>query len=281
MRRGAGMIKKIISGGQTGVDRAALDAAIKLTIPHGGWIPQGRLTENGSLPPEYRLKETDNTSYADRTEKNVLAADGTLIISRGPLTGGSEYTREMAVRHNRLWLHIDLKQIPAFQAAVAINDWISKRGIEILNVAGPRASKDPKIYKDTLNIIESAYYLGLARSGMSGAEAVNNPISETVNLPSQKPQSIDEAVERLISQMPLKDKTTVANMSQDELPNLYLTLGGYIMNNFGLLSGNQKLMESCRLEADGLFQHEEDAVAIIIKALWEKLQQTHRLRVMK
>ncbi|MBW2427917.1 MAG: putative molybdenum carrier protein [Deltaproteobacteria bacterium] len=275
------MIKKIISGGQTGVDRAALDAAIKLTIPHGGWIPQGRLTENGSLPPEYRLRETDNTSYADRTEKNVLAADGTLIISRGPLTGGSEYTREMAVRHNRLWLHIDLKQIPAFQAAVAINDWISKRGIEILNVAGPRASKDPKIYKDTLNIIESAYYLGLVRSGMSGAEAVNDPISETVNLPSQKPQSIDEAVERLISQMPLKDKTTVANMSQDELPNLYLTLGGYIMNNFGLLSGNQKLMESCRLEADGLFQHEEDAVAIIIKALWEKLQQTHRLRVMK
>jgi hypothetical protein len=275
------MIKKIISGGQTGVDRAALDAAIKLTIPHGGWIPQGRLTENGSLPPEYRLRETDNTSYADRTEKNVLAADGTLIISRGPLTGGSEYTREMAVRHNRLWLHIDLKQIPAFQAAVAINDWISKRGIEILNVAGPRASKDPKIYKDTLNIIESAYYLGLVRSGMSGAEAVNDPISETVNLPPQKPQSIDEAVERLISQMPLKDKTTVANMSQDELPNLYLTLGGYIMNNFGLLSDNQKLLESCLLEAGGSFQHEEDAVAIIIKALWEKLQQTHRLRVMK
>ncbi|MBT8368376.1 MAG: putative molybdenum carrier protein [Deltaproteobacteria bacterium] len=275
------MIKKIISGGQTGVDRAALDAAIKLTIPHGGWIPQGRLTENGPLPPEYRLKETDNTSYSDRTEKNVLAADGTLIISRGPLTGGSEYTREMAVRHNRLWLHIDLKQIPAFQAAVAINDWISKREIEILNVAGPRASKDPKIYKDTLNIIESAYYLGLVRSGMSGAEAVNDPISETVNLPSQKPQSIDEAVERLIFQMPLKDKTTVANMSQDELPNLYLTLGGYIMNNFGLLSGNQKLIESCRLEAGGSFQHEEDAVAIIIKELWEKLQQTHRLRVMK
>ncbi len=275
------MIKKIISGGQTGVDRAALDAAIKLTIPHGGWIPQGRLTENGPLPPEYRLKETDNSSYADRTEKNVLAADGTLIISRGPLTGGSEYTREMAVRHNRLWLHIDLKQIPAFRAAVAINDWISKSRIKILNVAGPRASKDPKIYKDTLNILETAYYLGLVRSGMSGAETVNDPISETVNLPSQKPQSIDEAVERLISQMPLKDKTTVANMAQDELPNLYLTLGGYIMNNFGLLSGNQKLIESCRLEADGSVQHEEDAVAVIIKELWQKLQQTHRLRVMK
>jgi hypothetical protein len=275
------MVKKIISGGQTGVDRAALDAAIKLMIPHGGWIPQGRLTENGPLPPEYQLQETSSTSYADRTEKNVLDAEGTLIISRGPLTGGSEYTREMAIKHNRAWLHIDLEQIPAFQAATAINDWISKKGIQILNVAGPRASKDPKIYRDTLNILETTYYLGLVKSGMPGADTDSISMSETENIPSVKPQSIDQAVERLISQMSLKDKTTVANMSQNELPNLHLSLGGYIMNNFGLLSGNPKLLESCRLESDDAIQHEEEAVAIIIKALWKKLQQTHRLRVVK
>ena len=127
------MIKKIISGGQTGVDRAALDVAIKLAIPHGGWIPRGRLTENGPLPPEYRLKETDSSSYADRTEKNVVDGDGTLIISRGSLTGGSEYTRKMAVKHARIWLHIDLNQISAFQAAMTIKDWISKNKIEIMN----------------------------------------------------------------------------------------------------------------------------------------------------
>lgn len=281
IRRRTAMIIKIISGGQTGVDRAALDAAIKLDIPHGGWIPKGRLTENGPLPPEYRLEETHSTSYADRTEKNVLDADGTLIISRGQLTGGSEYTREMAVNHNRLWLHIDLNQLPAFQAATAINDWIARKKIEILNVAGPRASKNPEIYTDTLNILETAYYLGLVQGDMPQAATDNAPISETENFPSKKPQSIDEAVERLISLMPLKDKTTVANMSQDELPNLYLTLGGYIMNNFGLLSGNPNLLESCRLKADGSFQHEEDAVAVILKALWKKLQQTHRLRVIK
>ena len=267
------MIQKIISGGQTGVDRAALDAAIKLTIPHGGWIPQGRLTEDGPLPPEYQLQETRSNSYADRTEKNVMDADATLIISRGALNGGSEYTREMAIKHNRFWLHIDLNEIPAFQAAIAINDWIAKKGIAILNVAGPRASKDPKIYKDTLNILESSYYLGLVHSG--------KPTSETVNLSSQRPQNIDEAVERLIAQMPLKDKTTMANMSPDELPNLYLSLGEYIMNNFGLLSGNHKLIESCRLEADDPFGHEENAVAIIITALWKKLRQTYKLRVIK
>ena len=73
------MVKKIISGGQTGVDRAALDAAIKLTIPHGGWIPQGRLTEDGPLPPEYQLQETRSNRYADRTEKNVMDADATEV----------------------------------------------------------------------------------------------------------------------------------------------------------------------------------------------------------
>jgi hypothetical protein len=275
------MIKKIISGGQSGVDRAALDVAIKLTIPHGGWIPQGRLTEDGPLPPEYQLTETDSSSYAERTEKNVVDADGTLIISRGSLTGGSEYTREMAVRHNRIWLHIDLKQISAFQAAVAIKDWISKSKIEVLNVAGPRASKDPKIYSDSLKILESVYYLDLVQGGMSEISGENSPLSETVNMPIRRPQSVEEAVERLILQMPLKDKATVANMSQNELPSLNSTIGGYIINSFRLLSGNQNLLDSCRLEAGGPFKHEEEAVSILLKALWEKLQQTHKLRVIK
>jgi len=275
------MIKKIISGGQTGVDRAALDAAIKLGIDHGGWIPKGRLTESGPLPPEYHLKETRSASYADRTEQNVLEGDGTLILSRGPLTGGSDYTREMAFKHGRPWLHVDLNRTAAFQAAVAIHNWISAEGIQILNVAGPRASKDPKIYRDTIDILESAYYLGLVESGKSGAGAARNPMREPGHRPGPSPQNMEEAVERLLDQMPMKDKTTVANMLAEELPNLYLTLGGYIMNSFGLLSGNTKLLDSCRQAADGAIEHEEDAVAVIIRALWQKLQQTHKLRVVK
>ncbi len=197
------------------------------------------------------------------------------------MTGGSEYTREMAVKHNRLWLHIDLNQIPAFQAAITIKDWISKNNVEILNVAGPRASKDPKIYKDSLKILESVYYLDLVQGGMSEIGSENSPIAETVNMPTRRPLSVDEAVERLIVQMPLKDKATVANMSQNELQNLNLSIGTYIMNNFGLLSGNHDLFDSCRNEADGPFIREEDAVSVIIKALWKKLRQTHRLRVIK
>src|SRR5210317_1233454 len=102
------MISKIISGGQTGADRAALDVAIKLDIPHGGWIPKGRITEDGTLPQKYKLQEMPTQSYPARTEQNVINFDGTLIISRGKLSGGSDYTRKMALRHHKQLLHLDL-----------------------------------------------------------------------------------------------------------------------------------------------------------------------------
>jgi hypothetical protein len=275
------MIKRIVSGGQTGVDRASLDVAIKLGIDHGGWIPRGRLTESGELPQKYHLTETSSSQYPVRTEKNVVAAEGTLIISHGPLTGGSGYTREMAVKHGRPWLHMDLNQMAAFHAATAINNWILQKEIEILNVAGPRASEDPGIYQDTLNILESVYYLGLVESSMAGDNNVKNPMQLQIKKSKKDPHDVAEAVERLIKSMLLKDKTTVANMSRDELPGLHLSLGGYIINSFGLLSGNQKLMNSCRSASKKILRHEEDAVSVIIAALWEKLQQTHKLRVVK
>ena len=275
------MIKQIVSGGQTGVDRAGLDVAIKLGIAHGGWVPRGRLTESGALPQKYHLKETSSSQYSVRTEKNVMAADGTLIISHGPLTGGSAVTREMAIKHGRPWLHIDLDRMAAFHAATAINNWILQKEIEILNVAGPRASADPAIYQDTLNILESVYYLGLVESSMAAGDNIVNPMPPQIKKSGIEPHDVAEAVERLIESMPLKDKTTVANMSRDELPGLQLSLGGYIINNFGLLSGNQELMNSCRSASKKMLQHEEDAVFVIIDALWEKLQQTHKLRVIK
>ena len=273
------MIKKIISGGQTGADRGALDAAVKLGIPHGGWIPKGRLTEDGPLPDKYRLQETATTNYAERTEKNVLEADGTLILSHGPLTGGSEYTREMAIKHRKPWLHLDLERNPAFQAASMIVDWIVAKNIETLNVAGPRASKDPRIYQDTKKILETVYYLGMIKdTGMNTGRGASSRIEEVFDAP---PTTVEEAVEHLLSKMQLKDRATVANMSIGELPDLYMTLGRYIMNKFGLLSGNTKLLDSCRRKARHKLSREEDAVPVIIEALWRKLQRTHKLRLVK
>ncbi|MFO7715952.1 putative molybdenum carrier protein [Desulfosarcina sp.] len=151
------MLKKIISGGQTGVDRAALDVAMQRGIAHGGWLPKGRLAEDGSLPAHYRLQEMPTDEYAARTEKNVTDSDGTLLISRGSPTGGTDYTRKMALKHGKHLLHIDLTLLQrSSDAGSLIASWIEMNRIETLNVAGPRASHDPAIYMETLNIMTHA-----------------------------------------------------------------------------------------------------------------------------
>ncbi len=143
----------IISGGQTGADQGALDAAINLGIPHGGWITRGRKTETGPLPEKYHLKEIKSARYRDRTEKNVLAADGTLLFSFGPLTGGSALTEALAVRHDRPCLWLDLENVSHCRASAAIRQWLQEYRIRTLNVAGPRASNEPRIHQAVYNIL--------------------------------------------------------------------------------------------------------------------------------
>ena len=148
------MITKTISGGQTGADLAALDFAIEHDIPHGGWIPKGRKTENGILPDKYLLDEMPTVSYPKRTEKNILDSDGTLIFPRGKLTGGSALTRKLAKQHQKPWLHIDLDKVEKAEAVQIIASWIGKHDICVLNVAGPRASKDTGIHDVVIGILE-------------------------------------------------------------------------------------------------------------------------------
>jgi len=151
------MVTKIISGGQTGADRAALDFAIKNNIPHGGWMPKGRKTEEGPLPGCYNLQEMATESYTHRTEQNVIDSDGTLIISHGELTEGSALTRDFAQRHRRPYLHVDLNEYSeASAAAFSVRGWIARHAIKTLNVAGPRASKDEDIYRGVMNLLEKA-----------------------------------------------------------------------------------------------------------------------------
>ena len=149
------MLKKIISGGQTGADQAALDFAIEHGIPHGGWIPKGRKTEDGILPEKYHLDEMPTASYPKRTEKNIMDSDGTIIFSRGKLTGGSALTRKLAKQHQKPWFHIDLDKVEKTEAVQIIAGWINKHAVQVLNVAGPRASKNPGIHDAVMAILES------------------------------------------------------------------------------------------------------------------------------
>jgi hypothetical protein len=271
------MIEKIISGGQTGADRAALDVAIKLGIPHGGWIPKGRKTEDGTLPQKYKLQEMPTESYPARTEQNVIDSDGTLIISRGKLSGGSDYTRKMTLRHHKQLIYIDLNNYEPFDAASLIASWIRMQNIQILNVAGPRASKDPEIYDDVIKILAHTIQILIYEGKKSGAES--GP--DTNRKPSKLPKTVDQAVGRLISELSLKDKTTIANMAEIELSVLHTTTGEYVRNEFGIWSGNKDLMTSCCFFAKRDKVSENDASSIIIKELWKRLRKTHRIRVVE
>lgn len=140
-------VRKIISGGQTGADRAALDLARDLGIATGGWVPKGRRAEDGRIPDDYGgLSETGSVEYAERTAFNVRDSDATLLISFGRLSGGSLLTRRVADKIGRPSMHVDLLETASDVAALAVRNWLARSGCRILNVAGPRASEDPWIY---------------------------------------------------------------------------------------------------------------------------------------
>lgn len=144
----------IISGGQTGADRAAWDAAIGCNVEIGGWVPKGRRAEDGEIDEKYpNLQETDSNHYEMRTRYNVRDADATLIISHGELHGGSRFTREMAEELGKPFMHVDLEQLSHALALTMIREWLAPLEGERLNVAGPRESKDGKIYKAVKKII--------------------------------------------------------------------------------------------------------------------------------
>ena len=136
-------IKRVISGGQTGVDRAALDVALELGIACGGRCPKYRRAEDGMIDLRYPLIETEDEGYTERTVRNVVDADGTLILNRGILSGGTALTRRIAQQKKRPCLVIDVTEPPAPETVWA---WIADQGIEVLNVAGPRESRHQKIY---------------------------------------------------------------------------------------------------------------------------------------
>lgn len=139
----------VLSGGQTGVDRAALDVALALHLPCGGWCPRGRRAEDGPLPAHYPLRETDSADYPPRTERNVRDADATLILNRGPLAGGTAYTVRMAEKHAKPCLVVDIDTVDR----AAVIAWLQERRVATLNIAGPRESSRPGIYAQASTVL--------------------------------------------------------------------------------------------------------------------------------
>ena len=138
-------VRHVVSGGQTGVDRAALDVALELGLPCGGWCPQGRLAEDGPIPERYPLRETRTTRYARRTLWNVRDSDATLILAHAPLSGGTAYTERCAHELGRPCLVVSPDSCDAATVG-RVRAWLVANEVEVLNVAGPRESGAPGIH---------------------------------------------------------------------------------------------------------------------------------------
>lgn len=150
--------ERIVSGGQTGADRAALDWALARGLPCGGWCPRGRRAEDGAIDARYPLTETPSEDYAQRTEWNVRDSDATVILSlAASLTGGSRLTRELAAKHGKPCLHLH----PGVDAPRLLAAFVRDHRVRVLNVAGPRASNEPGVYAYARQVLDAAF--GTAR----------------------------------------------------------------------------------------------------------------------
>lgn len=151
------IIGKIISGGQTGADRAAFDFALENKIEIGGFVPKNRLAEDGIISEKYlNLQETGSENPAERTELNVKNADATLILSHGALRCGSRLTKKFAEKYQKPFLHIDFSVSKMDEASEKTRKWLDSIKCENLNIAGSRSSEDAKIYGKTRELLKNA-----------------------------------------------------------------------------------------------------------------------------
>lgn len=161
------LVSKIVSGGQTGADQGALDAALAMNMPCGGICPKGRKSESGIIPERYPLIESTSNSYLKRTEDNVINSHATLLLTYGKPHGGSKRTIDFAKKHSRPYLHVDLSGDDS-SIVHEIHDWLIGGGLiaddgssvpsqPILNVAGSRESKQPGIQVRVKHLLISVF----------------------------------------------------------------------------------------------------------------------------
>ena len=170
------MIKKVISGGQSGVEIAALDAAIRLDIPHEGWCYRDRKTDGGTLSEHYKVKEIGSPSYFQRLEKNVKDSEGAVILNYGQLVIGSRAVKDIAERYHKPCLNVNLSKHPMNHAIALIRKWMTRHDIATIYFTGTKTggSLSPNVYDEVIQIIEGV--CGVEREQFLGFQAEDDDI---------------------------------------------------------------------------------------------------------
>jgi hypothetical protein len=266
------IVRRIISGGESGVERAALDLAIQLGIAHGGRVASGRIVDDGVLPSRYRLVEVAFSKGAASAEANLDMADGVLFISRGEMAGPAASLYRQVRDRDYPHLAIDLNANSRFQSSLLINAWLKSQKVESLFITGPRENEQPGIYRDTMECFRAAWWALMMAEPVAGHRASTDR--------DDLPRTLNDAVTRLMQLLPLKDRVTIANMGADEIAGLSTTLGRYIQKQFGIWEGNHHLVQSCMQSVNRSHLADEEIAALIIDHLAQELKKTHVIRVL-
>ncbi len=267
------MIEKFISGGQTGADQAALDVAVKYNIPYGGWIPKGRRTEAGPLPARYRMSLMPSAEYRDRTLKNIQDSHGTAVLYRNRLMGGSKLTRQLARTEGKPCMAVNLETHDPFETAVTLQSFRDEYQINVLNIAGPRASHDPDIYMDVKMVLEIfVYLLFLERRSPGRMRHRSWTMQRRIRIPFRGGGSGDVG-----SAFEINDSGRPAGSVGNSDP-VFSWVDG-LRFQLGLDAGNTALLEACRRDAALPYFTVEDAVMAVIKAVKTACEQACQLRI--
>ena len=189
-------IKKIISGGLSVSDQAALDTAIRLGIAHGGYIPWGRMTEIGPLPSKYKLQELNTDNHLECIERNVKESKGILIISAGTLNEDAEYARKMTMRYSHQIFIVDLELTFSFEATTLVNDWVQMHNIDVLYVIGPFTNEFRHVDRHITVIVEGALILDIM-DAPPGSRIHDLPYDQYLQKLPAIPKTVDEAVDQI------------------------------------------------------------------------------------
>ena len=274
------MIRKIVSSADQGVEMAAMDLALRLGIPCGGWSPRKGSSCHIDFLKKYYLRATSEIGYQQSVENNIQDSNGLLLITRGEKNPKTQYAVQMALKHHKQLLHVDLHQYSQFEAASLVSSWLRMQQLNSLYITGTDSEKDRTIYQDAQKILETAFYLDFVKSGLT-TDYRNLGIKSQDRPTKDYPRTVDEAVARLKSDLTLKERALMANMQPNELDRLRDNLGEYIKQTYGLYAGNEGLLQSCAQTGNLQNPLPDEACHVILRTLWRDLKNTHKLRIVK